>query len=233
MSKPRTKTAARIDNINRYINKVGAFFGVNSPEYEKITNGLANAGLVTYENKKGFINVSNSKVNRMKHQKIRAIDRRKPSFARQKRRYYKERAEIFPGLSIPDLDNIGVNDVEIDVDFGETADFDPVHGKGTDGKPLDFDTWYKEWRNTWTMEEQYEIRQLADDLGVPFDHELWYQDYSYREEILTELYTAYEQGINAELAQHQNANGNSIDDETGEEIVFDNDWFNQFTDIEW
>ncbi len=226
-----TKTAGRIKNINAYINKVGAFFGINSPEYQNITNQLANAGLVTYENKKGYVNISNSKINRMKHQSIRAIDKRKPSFARQKKRFLKEQKELFPDLEIPDIGGDfgdGVN-----IEFDESTGFDPKYTTGAGGKPLDFDTWYKEWRNTWVLEEQYEIRQLADDLGVPFDHDQWYQDYAYREQIITELYNAYEQGIETELESARNANGDTINTETGEPMTFDSEWYNEFTDIEW
>lgn len=214
MKKPRTATQKAIDNINSYINKVGSFFGINSPEYEKITNQLK--PFETYTNKQGFTVIKNTKANRAKHQTIRAINKNKPSFARQKKKYLKEQKTLFPTMEIP----------TIDFDDIVAPSFDAVHSSGVDNEPLDFDTWYKNWRATWMFEEQYEIRNLADKMGVPFDHIQWYQDYTYRESILTELFQAYEDGINSELSQTQNENGDTFDYETGETFSYTNNDLN-------
>ena len=201
MRKPSTKTVGHIKNINAYINKIGSFFGTDSPEYQNITNLLINKGLTTYENKKGFINVSNTKSNRMKHQSIRAIDKNKKSFARMKKRYYEEQKKLFPKPVIPDLSEI--NDITIpDITSSNTGG---TGGSGGTNEPLDFDTWYKDWRNTWVQEEQYEVAKLADELGVEFDYMLWYQDYGYRDMIIEILYDEYVKGIESELEQPDNS----------------------------
>ena len=74
----RTATQRHIDNINSYIDKVGHYFGTESPEYNQILATIHNAGLSTYQSSKGIVKVSNTKANRKKHQKIRSIDKNKP-----------------------------------------------------------------------------------------------------------------------------------------------------------
>ena len=90
----RTATQKHIDNINSYIDKVGQYFGTESPEYNQILATIHNAGLSTYQSSKGTVKIKNTKANRKKHQKIRSIDKNKPSFARQKKRYEKEKEKI-------------------------------------------------------------------------------------------------------------------------------------------
>ena len=82
-----TRTQLNIKSINSYINKIGSTFGVNSKQYQKITNEIANADLNIYTNKKGFIQVQNTKVNRTKHQTIRALNARKTPFFIVKRKH--------------------------------------------------------------------------------------------------------------------------------------------------
>ena len=195
----RTATQRHIDNINRYIDKVGSYFGAESPEYNKILATIHNAGLSTYQSSKGTVKVSNTKANRKKHQKIRSIDKNKPSFARQKRRYKKEKAKIREGMGI---DGIG--------DGGNSV--------------ISFDDWYNGWRETWEDKEQYETANLAKNLGVPFDRDSWYSDYAYREQIKHDLYNAWIANIVDEVNENQNLNPDvgNVDESTGENIVFGN-----------
>ena len=213
MSK-RTATQKHIDNINSYIEKVGQYFGTESPEYNQILATIHNAGLSTYQSSKGIIKVKNTKANRKKHQKIRSIDKNKPSFARQKRRYEKEKKKI--------RDDIGINgigdDIGIDVDNDDG-------GTGGSGKPvISFDDWYNGWRETWENKEQYETADLAKSLGVPFDIDTWYVDYAYREQIKHDLYNAWIGDIVDEVNENKNLNPDvgNVDEQTGENIVFGN-----------
>lgn len=198
----RTATQKHIDNINSYIDKVGHYFGTESPEYNQILATIHNAGLLTYQSSKGIIKVKNTKANRKKHQKIRSIDKNKPSFARQKRRYEKEKKKI--------RDHIGIDGIGDDGGIGG--------GKTV----ISFDDWYDGWRQTWDEEEQYEVAKLTDDLNVPFDYERWYEDYAYREQIRHDLYNAWISNIVDEVNENLNPDVGNIDETTGENIVFGN-----------
>lgn len=201
----RTATQRHIDNINRYIDKVGSYFGSESPEYNKILATIHNAGLSTYQSSKGNVKVKNTKANRKNHQKIRSIDVNKPSFARQKKQYEKEKKKIREAMGI---DGIG--------DDG---------GIGVGGKPvMSFDDWYDGWRRTWDEAEQYEVAKIADDLDVSFDYNEWYNNYDYRDQILHNLYSAWLGSIAEEANENSALNpyvGN-VDESTGENIVFGN-----------
>ena len=208
MSK-RTATQRHIDNINSYITKVSRYFGAESPEYNKILATIHNAGLKTYEVKKGvdkgIVKIKNTKKNRQNYQKIRSIDVNKPSFARQKRRYEKEKAKIRESMGIDGIDDIENN--------------------GSGGRPvISFNDWYNGWRETWENKEQYETADLAKALGVPFDRDSWYGDYAYREQIEHDLYNAWISNIVDEANENENLNPDvgNIDESTGENIVFGN-----------
>lgn len=206
----RTATQRHIDNINSYIDKVGHYFGTESPEYNQILAIIHNAGLSTYQSSEGIVKVKNTKANRKKHQKIRSIDKNKPSFARQKRRYEKEKKKIRDDIGINGIDDIGGG-----LGDGGTGGGNPV---------ISFDDWYNGWRETWEEQEQYETANLAESLGVPFDKDTWYSDYTYREQIKHDLYNAWISDIANEANENQNLNPDvgNIDETTGENIVFGN-----------
>lgn len=218
-----TKTQRAINNINSYINKVAITFGTHSQLYEDITNKVLDAGLTWYENKKGFMNIQNSKTNRQLHQKIRSINQNKPSFARAKRRLMREIEALqqaeqeywsqFDEPEIPEQEIEEVPEPEInDIPEPETAAPPPV---------MSFGEWYKNWKNTWTQKEQYEVRDLADKLGVPFDYEQWYTDYAYRERIKMELYEAEIDKIIEEAENRQKTDtGETIDPVSGEVLHY-------------
>ena len=207
----RTATQKHIDNINSYIDKVGHYFGTESPEYNQILATIHNAGLSTYQSNKGIVKVENTKANRKKHQKIRSIDKNKPSFARQKRRYEKEKKKI--------RDDIGIDGI------GDDIGIDVGNDGGGGGKPgISFDDWYNRWRETWYDKEQYVTSDLAESLGVPFDYERWYEDYAYRDEIRYALYNAWIGNIVDEVNENENLNPDvgNIDESTGENVAFGN-----------
>lgn len=213
----RTATQRHIDNINSYITKVSHYFGTESPEYNKILATIHNAGLKTYEVKKGadkgVVKIKNTKKNRQNYQKIRSIDVNKSSFARQKRRYEKEKAKIREAMGIDDIGDVissGGNSV------------------------MSFDAWYNGWRETWEDKEQYETANLAKNLGVPFDRDSWYGDYAYREQIKHDLYNAWISNIVAEVNANKNLNPDvgNVDETTGENIVFGNMTNGTETEIE-
>ena len=213
MSK-RTATQRHIDNINSYINKVGSYFGTESAEYNQILATIHNAGLSTYQSSKGTVKVSNTKANRKNHQKIRSIDVNKPSFARQKIRYEKEKKKIREAMGI---DGIG--------DDG---------GIGGGGTVISFDDWYSGWREMWNESEQYEVAKIADDLDVPFDCNEWYNNYDYRDQIIHDLYSAWIANIAAEVNENNalNPDVGNVDETTGENIVFGNMTNGTETEIE-
>lgn len=201
----RTATQKHIDNINSYINKVGSYFGTESPEYNKILATIHNAGLSTYQSSKGTVKVSNTKANRKNHQKIRSIDKNKPSFARQKSRYEKEKKKIREAMGVD-----GISDIE--------------NNGGVDKHVISFDDWYDGWRRTWDEAEQYEVAKIADGLDVPFDYNEWYNDYDYRDQILHDLYSAWLGSIADEVNENNalDPDVGNVDETTGENIVFGN-----------
>lgn len=205
----RTATQKNIDNINSYINKVGSFFGKNSPEYRKITNKLT--PFETYENKKGFTVIANNKANRKLHQKIRALNSSKPSFARQKRRYQKEvdrlRKEFEPEIEEPNI---------------EEPYIENASGGGASARD-DFDTWFNNWRQTWNDKEQYEVSDLARDFKVPFNYNQWYVDYEYREQMRHDLYKAWLGDIVNEVNDTDTVDEYTADLDSGEMFDYNND----------
>ena len=214
----RTATQRHIDNINSYIKKVGSFFGVNSPEYRAITNQLASFDTVNYKNS-DIIQIRNTKANRKQHQKLRALDKNKPSFARQKRRYQKEvdrlRKEFDPQIEEPNIERPNIEDISGGSDGG---------GGGGGGAPaIDFDTWFNNWRQTWNDAEQYEIAELASQLAVAFDYNQWYADYAYREQMRHDLYHAWLGDITNEVNDTETVNGYTVDSDSGEMFNYSND----------
>lgn len=198
----RTVTQKNIDNINSYINKVGSFFGKNSPEYRIITNKLT--PFETYENKKGFTVIANNKANRKLHQKIRALNSSKPSFARQKKRYQKEVERLQKEFE-PNIEDISGG------------------GGGGGASAIDFDTWFSNWRQTWYDKEQYMVSELAKQLGVPFDVDTWYVDYAYREQMRHDLYNAWIGDIVNEINDTDTVGEYTADLGSGEMFDYSND----------
>lgn len=223
-----TKTQRAINNINSYINKVAITFGTHSQLYEDITNKVLDAGLTWYENKKGFMNIQNTKTNRQLHQKIRSINQNKPSFARAKRRLMKEiealeqaERDYWAQFDEPNIPDIGI-DTPIPEIPEEPTIPEPVP---LSPKETPFSEWYKNWKNDWSNKEQYEIRDKAKDLGVPFDYEQWYTDYGYRERIKMELYEKEMQNIIEEYNRAANAAGQTLDPVSGEVLTYNSNQF--------
>lgn len=224
-----TKTQRAINNINTYINKVAITFGTHSQLYEDITNKVLDAGLTWYENKKGFMNIQNSKTNRQLHQKIRSINQNKPSFARAKKRLMKEiealeqaERDYWAQFDEPDIPDIGI-DTPVPEIPEEPAIPEPVPLPPPKETP--FGEWYKNWKNDWSNKEQYEIRDKAEELGVPFDYEQWYSDYGYRERIKMELYEKEMQNIIEEYNRAANAAGQTLDPVSGEVLTYNSNQF--------
>jgi hypothetical protein len=67
----KSATAKNIDAINRYLQNVADIWTIYSNEYEKATAKVKDFDIRT--NKNGVIQIKNTKANRKKHQKIRAI----------------------------------------------------------------------------------------------------------------------------------------------------------------
>lgn len=67
----KSATAKNIDTINRYLQNVADIWTIYSNEYEKATAKVKDFDIRT--NKNGVIQIKNTKENRKKHQKIRAL----------------------------------------------------------------------------------------------------------------------------------------------------------------
>lgn len=67
----RTATTKNIDAINRYLQNIADIWTIYSNEYEKATAKVKDFDIRT--NKNGVIQIKNTKENRKKHQKIRAL----------------------------------------------------------------------------------------------------------------------------------------------------------------
>lgn len=205
----RTATQRHIDNINSYIRKVGSFFGVNSPEYRAITNQLTSFDTVNYKNS-DIIQVRNTKANRKQHQKLRALDKNKPSFSRQKRRYQKEvdrlRKEFEPQIEEPNIEEPNIE-----------------NASGGGAPVIDFDTWFNNWRQTWYDKEQYMVSDLAEQLHVPFDYNQWYADYAYREQMRHDLYNAWIGDIANEINDTDTVGEYTANLNSGEMFDYNND----------
>ncbi len=100
MKPKRTATAKKIDAINRYLQNVADIWSIYSNEYEKATAKVKDFDIRT--NKNGVIQIKNTKANRKKHQKIRALrNTTKPKSIIQ--RNYNKRTK---GLSKKDIQTI-------------------------------------------------------------------------------------------------------------------------------
>lgn len=193
--KKLTKTQLNIKNINSYINKIGQFFGKNSPEYQNITNIIAD--FETYENKKEYVNIQNTPENRKQHQKIRSIQHNKKSFSKLVKEFEKEVADYYNDLS------------DAEKAYTDTRTFTE---------------WFKKWRTTWNEEEQYEVSKLAEELSVPFNCENWYQDYEYRRQIRRDLFDAIKDKIRKEaFERRENAAGDTVNTASGETYTYTNE----------
>ena len=198
MSKP-TRTQLNIKSINSYINKIGSTFGVNSKQYQKITNEIANAELNIYTNKKGFIQVQNTKVNRTKHQTIRAINARKTPFFIVKRKHK--------------------NDVKQALDYGLIT-LDDIQEQGSS-----FGQWFSEMTQDINdlLEEVYKIGELCEKYGLDFDFYECIKNSGYRASKWRQIYDAMKEETLNDVAQ--NEYGQSFSTVTGEVFESSSDDF--------
>lgn len=96
----RTATAKNIDAINRYLQNIADIWTIYSNEYEKATAKVKDFDIRT--NKNGVIQIKNTKENRKKHQKIRAIKNTRKSKNIIQRNYNKRTK----GLTKKDIQSI-------------------------------------------------------------------------------------------------------------------------------
>lgn len=186
MKKP-SRTQLNIKAINSYINKIGAMFGTISKQYEKIVNEIADFEI--YTNKKGYINIRDTKENRKKHQKIRAINKRKTPFFILKRKAKKAKQTAI---------NIGLVDEE------------EAESKGSG-----FDAWYSEILSTFTdlIEEVYELRNACEAHGIVFDTRTAFESNGYR---LTKWQEVYDAMKDETISEFRNDYGQAFNSYTGE-----------------
>ncbi len=186
MKKP-SRTQLNIKAINSYINKIGAMFGTISKQYEKIVNEIADFDI--YTNKKGYINIRDTKENRKKHQKIRAINKRKTPFFILKRKAKKAKQTAI---------NIGLVDEE------------EAEEKGSS-----FDAWYNEILSTFVdlQDEVYNLGKACEHYGIDFDQYTAFRNSSYRLSKWQQVYAAMKDET---ITEFRNDYGQSFSPFSGE-----------------
>ena len=202
MRKKPTRTQKTINNINRYIKNVARVFGVNSKEYQQITQQLHNKGL-SLSDSNGVIRIENTKANRRKHQTIRAIANRRKPIQILKRPYEKRRKEFAK--------------VNVVIQRGEQA--------------KNFYRWYAELRKDFAdlVEEVYTLAEVCDKDGIEVDMKQAFKDSVYRSDKWNEFYDKSGQTIEPSKTALQewlsNVDDSDVDESTGENYNFDNEYF--------
>lgn len=186
MKKP-SRTQLNIKAINSYINKIGAMFGTVSKQYEKIVNQIADFEI--YTNNKGYINIRDTKENRKKHQKIRAINKRKTPFFILKRKAKKAKQTAI---------NIGL-----------------ITEEEADEKGDAFDRWYSETTASFSdlIEEIYSLKRACDEYGIDLDINTAFKSDSYRKSKWQEVYNAMKDDT---ISNFRNENNETYNPFSGE-----------------
>lgn len=186
MKKP-SRTQLNIKAINSYINKIGAMFGTVSKQYEKIVNQIADFEI--YTNKKGYINIRDTKENRKKHQKIRAINKRKTPFFILKRKAKKAKQTAI---------NIGL-----------------ISEEEADAKGDAFDRWYNEMISSFSdlIEEIYSLKRACDEYGIDLDVNTAFKSGTYRRSKWQEVYNAMKDDT---ISDFRNDNNETFNPFSGE-----------------
>lgn len=189
MKKP-SRTQLNIKAINSYINKIGAMFGTVSKQYEKIVNQIADFEI--YTNNKGYINIRDTKENRKKHQKIRAINKHKTPFFILKRKAKKAKQTAI---------NIGL-----------------ISEEEADAKGDAFDRWYSEMTASFSdlIEEIYSLKRACDEYGIDLDVNTAFKSDSYRKSKWQEVYNAMKDDTISDFRNDNNETYNPFSGEVYE-----------------
>lgn len=189
MKKP-SRTQLNIKAINSYINKIGAMFGTVSKQYEKIVNQIADFEI--YTNNKGYINIRDTKENRKKHQKIRAINKRKTPFFILKRKAKKAKQTAI---------SIGL-----------------ISEEEADAKGDAFDRWYNEMTASFSdlIEEIYSLKRACDEYGIDLDVNTAFKSDSYRKSKWNEVYNAMKDDTISDFRNDNNETYNPFSGEVYE-----------------
>lgn len=189
MKKP-SRTQLNIKAINSYINKIGAMFGTVSKQYEKIVNQIADFEI--YTNKKGYINIRDTKENRNKHQKIRAINKRKIPFFILKRKAKKAKQTAI---------SIGL-----------------ISEEEADEKGDAFDRWYSEITASFSdlIEEIYSLKRACEEYGIDLDVNTAFESDSYRKSKWNEVYNAMKDDTISDFRNSDNETYNPFSGEVYE-----------------
>lgn len=186
MKKP-SRTQLNIKAINSYINKIGVMFGTVSKQYEKIVNQIADFEI--YTNNKGYINIRDTKENRKKHQKIRAINKRKTPFFILKRKAKKAKQTAI---------NIGLTSEEEADEKGDA-----------------FNRWYSEMTASFSdlIEEIYFLKRACDEYGIDLDANTAFKSDTYRRSKWNEVYNAMKDDT---ISDFRNSNNETFNPFSGE-----------------
>lgn len=195
-------TQKNIDKINRNIQAIARVFGTNSKPYDIATSKIFLAGLATYD-KKGVVQVQNTKANRAKHQKIKKIASERKSVNIWKRKYGppKDLQEEYDDMQEgPDIfDGIG----------GDSEG--PAPHKET------FTEWYSRISNDFfdLVDEVYACMDGCDFFNIPYNkYDVW-NDEEYRMSLYEKI---YEQLISDtdKAREFYNKYGYGLAEDTGE-----------------
>lgn len=195
-----SKTQLAINNINSYIKNVAKTFGVNSKEYESITQQLHGHGFTFKDST--ILQLRNTKQNRAKHQTIRAINKRKKSITILKRPYERRRKEFMK--NIPES-----------IKRGEEI--------------KSFYRWYAENVATINdlVEEVYTLLEVAQFYGLEYEAKTLFKNETFRREAWQEVFDAGAKDFATldELLQHiaDSMEDMFTDTQTGENMTYTND----------
>lgn len=195
-----SKTKLAIDNINSYIKNVANTFGVNSKEYESITQQLHGHGFSFKDST--ILQLRNTKQNRAKHQTIRAINKRKKSITILKRPYERRRKEF-------------LKNVPESIKRGEEI--------------KSFYRWYAENVATINdlVEEVYTLLEVAQFYGLEYEAKTLFKNEAFRRDAWQEVFDAGAKDFATldELLQHiaDTMADMFTDTQTGENMTYTNE----------
>lgn len=205
MPKKPTRTQKTITNINRYIKNVARTFGTSSKEYQQIVQQLHGKELKLNDTN-GVITIQNTKENRRKHRTIRAIANKRTSMRILKRPYEKIRKEI--------------NKKTANIIRGERI--------------RNFYQWYGKLKKELAdlITEVYTLEEACEKDGISFEVYKAFKDDIYRIGKWEEFYNKSGQNIEPSKSALDEwlseVDDSDIDENTGENYNFDNEYYEGF-----
>ena len=196
--KKTTVTQKNINKINANIRRLAEVFGTDSEPYQETVRRLHGTGLKIYD-KKGVIQVKNTKENRRKNKTISKIVKERKSVNIYKRHY-------------PTLDEISDYFDDGDIPFEEGG----------------FYKWYSKIETEFNdlVEEVYTLADASEEVGITFGNDLMYlafKDETFRHESWENVYNKLlfeTKDFNKDFYEKF---GFAVDPSTGEYMTYTNE----------